>query len=170
MLPLMPLNFRHQERGMSFTLFEVVNKNNQEKLIERGFTREKTYRSPVPREEWERWEIYFNMKNTVWRKLTDGAFPATDKSPDQTTHALYVKDAASYGIIIYPTTTARQYDIPNWYIPKGMIKKVPKEFQKKDVYVLKLLERPMPPGRVDGEDKLCFGGIFQENWMVAETR
>ena len=146
----------------AFTIFDCL-KDEQKK----AFSYPKIYRTHIPRQHWKIGEIYFNLKNQVWLLLTDGRFPAKDNRPDKDSHSLYVKDIAEYAVRSYPTSTARQHEIPRWYIPSGKIEDIPKgSGTDKDVYVLKNLECALPKNRIPGEDKLYYGGHFEESFLV----
>lgn len=146
----------------AFTIFDCL-KEEQKK----AFSYPKIYRTHIPRQHWSKGEIYFNLKNQVWLVLTGGRFPAKNDNPDKDSHALYIKDAAKYAVRVYPMSTAQQYELPHWYIPSGKTEDVPPgSGTKKNVYVLKKLECGLPKNKFPGEDKLYYGGRFEEAWMV----
>lgn len=147
----------------TFTIFDCLSEDQK-----KAFSFPKIYRTHIPREHWKHGEIYFNLKNKVWIVLTDGRFPAKDNRPDKDSHSLYVKDVTRYTIRIYPMSTARQYELPYWYIPAGKTKDIPadSQTQKDDVYVLKDLECGLPKNKISGEDRLYYGGFFEESLMV----
>lgn len=137
-----------------FTIFDVL-KEDQKK----HFAYPKIWDRSVPREEWSDGEFYRNMRNDVWRKITDDRFPASDV-PNEATHTLYVISAQKYSIRICPTSTKYQYNRPCAYIPKNMPLGEKGRTLKKDVYILISMIHPMPPDKIMGEDDLLYAGKY----------
>lgn len=137
-----------------FTLFDVLE-DQPIKL----FKRPKIWGKAIPREDWKESEFYRNLKNTVWREITEDKFPATN-SPDKTTHTLYVLSVSDYGIRICPTSTQFQYERPCGFIPKGMSLGESDKVLKKDVYVITLLTCPVPEEKMEGEEDLYYAGRY----------
>lgn len=137
-----------------FTLFDLLE--DQPGNI---FSRPKRWGEAIPREEWEEGEFYRNLRNTVWREITEDNFPATS-DPDKRTHTLYVLSVSGFGIRICPTTTCFQYTRPCAFIPRGMKLDGSDRALVKDVYVLTLLAYPLPAEKLEGEEDLFYAGRY----------
>ena len=135
-----------------FTLFELLE-DHQDNI----FARPKIWGKAIPREDWEEGEFYRNLKNTVWREITENNFPATS-GPDKLTHTLYVLSVSGYGIRICPTSTKFQFTRPCAFIPRGTKLDGSDRALVKDVYVLTLLAYPLPEKKLDGEEDLFYAG------------
>ena len=140
-----------------FTIFDIV-KAAQKKY----FPQPKLWGRAVPREEWAAGEFYSNMRNDVWRKITNGKFPAKDVA-GKDTHTLYVRSVSNYSVRICPTSTQYQYDRPCGYVRRNTPLDENGHVQPRDVYILTSLTFPMPQRKVMGEEELRYAGRCPED-------
>lgn len=135
-----------------FTIFDVL-KDEQKKY----FSQPKLWGRAVPREAWSEGEFYSNMRNDVWRKVTNGRFPARDV-PGKDTHTLYVCSVTNYSVRICPTSTQYQYERPFCCVRRNTPLDENGHALKTDVYILTSMIYPMPRKKVMGEDELRYAG------------
>lgn len=135
-----------------FTIFDAL-KDDQKKY----FPQPKLWGRVVPREAWSEGEFYRKMRNDVWRRITEGRFPARDV-PGKDTHTLYVRSVTDYSLRICPTSTKYQYDRPCGFVPKNTPVDKSGHALKTDVFILTSMNYPMPSKKVTGEEDLTYAG------------